>query len=242
MTTPAQINLNLPIVGMTCSSCAGRVEKALTQIPQLQSTSVNLATEQAHITIAPDTPPAQALTQAVQSVRKAGYEVALAHTDLAIGGMTCSSCAGRVEKALSRVPGVLQASVNLALERASIEALPSVSFATLAAAVQKAGYSAAAVQTEASPSSDQRGWPAWWPIALGALLSAPLMLPMLLMPFGLHWMLPGWVQLLLATPVQFILGWRFYRAAWSALRAGSANMDVLVALGTSAPMAFRSTA
>lgn len=232
--TSAQNSLELPIVGMTCASCSGRVEKALAKIPQLQNTSVNLASEHAHIEAAPDTPLAEALAQAVQSVRKTGYEVALTHTDLAIGSMTCASCAGRVEKALSRVPGVLQASVNLALERASIEALPSVSFATLAAAVQKAGYSAAAVQTEASPSSDQRGWPAWWPIALGALLSAPLMLPMLLMPFGLHWMLPGWVQLLLATPVQFILGWRFYRAAWSALRAGSANMDVLVALGTSA--------
>lgn len=226
--------LTLPITGMTCASCSARVEKALAKIPQLQSASVNLATEQAHITVAADTPLAEALSQAVQSVRKAGYEVSLPKTELNITGMTCASCAGRVEKALARVPGVLQASVNLALERASIEALPSVSFATLAAAVQKAGYSATAPEAQAAPSTSQPALPDWWPIALGLLLSAPLMLPMLLMPFGLHWMPPGWVQLLLATPVQFILGWRFYRAAWSALRAGSANMDVLVALGTSA--------
>ena len=238
MTTPNSIRFYLHIRGMTCASCANRVEKALANIPQLQNASVNLASEQAHIEIAPHAQPAEALAQAVQSVRKTGYEVVLTQTDLAIAGMTCASCAGRVEKAFRKVPGVLQASVNLALERASIEALPSVSFATLAAAVQKAGYSATAVQAQAEPSSTQRSWPswwlAWWPIALGLLLSAPLVLPMLLMPFGLHWMPPGWVQLLLASPVQFILGWRFYRAAWRALRAGSANMDVLVALGTSA--------
>ena len=237
MPTPsaaATVSLTLPISGMTCAACSGRVEKALQKIPQLQKASVNLATEQAHIEAAPGTTPSEALALAVQSVRKTGYAVPLVKTDLAISGMTCASCTGRVEKALNRLPGVLQASVNLALERASIEALPSVSFATMVAAVQKAGYGAAAVQTQEAERSTHGGLPSWWPIALGLLLSAPLMLPMLAMPFGLHWMPPGWVQLLLATPVQFILGWRFYRAAWGALRAGSANMDVLVALGTSA--------
>lgn len=234
-TTAESWAFDLPISGMTCASCSARVEKALAKIPQLQSASVNLATEQARINPAADTPLHQALTLAVQSVRQAGYEVPVTQTELVIRGMTCASCAGRVEKALQRTPGVLQASVNLATETAYIEVLPSVSFATLAAAVQKAGYSAQArqAQTAQAPPS-KRLWPAWWPIALGLLLSAPLMLPMLLLPFGLHWMPPGWVQLLLATPVQFVLGWRFYRGAWGALRNGAANMDVLVALGTSA--------
>ncbi len=234
MTTPAPPSLALPIVGMTCTACSARVEKALQQIPQLQSASVNLATEQAHIALAADAQLAETLTLAVQSVRKAGYAVALAETELLIEGMTCASCASRVEKALLRTPGVLQASVNLATERASISALPSLSYATLAAAVKKAGYAASPVPTDAAQAAPSAALPAWWPIALGLLLSAPLVLPMLLMPMGIHWMPPGWVQLLLATPVQFVLGWRFYRAAWSALRAGSANMDVLVALGTSA--------
>ena len=234
MTTPTPPSLALPIVGMTCTACSARVEKALQQIPQLQSASVNLATEQAHITLAADAQLAETLTLAVQSVRKAGYAVALAETELLIEGMTCASCASRVEKALLCTPGVLQASVNLATERASISALPSLSYATLAAAVKKAGYEASPVPTDAAQAAPSAALPAWWPIALGLLLSAPLVLPMLLMPMGIHWMPPGWVQLLLATPVQFVLGWRFYRAAWSALRAGSANMDVLVALGTSA--------
>ncbi len=224
----------LAITGMTCAACAQRVEKALQKSPSVAAVSVNVATDSAHLEIAADASLGGALNDAVQAVEKAGYGVALQHTELHIAGMTCASCSGRVEKALQRVPGVLQASVNLATEQAYVQALATVSFATLAAAVQKAGYSAQAVQGAAAANAAPKRLPDWWPIALGLLLSAPLMLPMLAMPFGLHWMPPGWVQLLLATPVQLILGWRFYRAAWSAVRAGSANMDVLVALGTSA--------
>jgi P-type Cu+ transporter len=154
---------------------------------------------------------------------------ALNDVTLQVSGMSCASCVRRVEKALQAVPGVQQASVNLATEKASIQALPNVPVAALTAALDKAGYPATAVESGAPPAPEPVGLPAWWPVAAGAALSLPLMLPML---FGVS--LPGWLQLLLATPVQFILGARFYRAGWAALRAGSGNMDLLVALGTSA--------
>ena len=152
-----------------------------------------------------------------------------------IEGMTCASCVGRVEKALKAVAGVKAVSVNLATERATVNADPSTLAASLVAAVQKAGYEVAQ-----APSADPRAEPArskgepWWPVALAAVLSVPLVLPMIAMLFGADWTINGWVQLALATPVQFWLGARFYRAGWRALRAGAGNMDLLVALGTSA--------
>ncbi|KFI05651.1 heavy metal translocating P-type ATPase [Massilia sp. BSC265] len=157
---------------------------------------------------------------------------------LRIEGMTCASCVARVEKALHKVPGVRGAAVNLATEKATVQG--EVAVAALVAAVREAGYEAS--EAEASGMARQAsgrktgagGLPAWWPVAASALLSMPLVAPMLAQPFGLDWMLPGWLQLLLATPVQFWLGARFYRAGWKALRAGSGNMDLLVAIGTSA--------
>ena len=151
--------------------------------------------------------------------------------DFDISGMTCASCVARVEKAIKAVPGVRAASVNLATERAAVQG-EGLDLQAILAAVEQAGYGARPTGTarvEAAP-----GLPAWWPVALAALLSLPLITPMLLQPFGVHWMLPGWLQLLLATPVQFWLGARFYRAGWKALRAGAGNMDLLVAIGTSA--------
>ncbi len=150
---------------------------------------------------------------------------------LRIGGMTCASCVGRVEKALLAVPGVVDAAVNLALDTATVRG--NAAPAALVAAVRQAGYEAS--DASASPAAPSGGaFPAWWPVAAAALLSAPLAAPMIAQLFGLHWMLPGWLQLALATPVQFWFGARFYRAGWRALRAGSGNMDLLVALGTSA--------
>ena len=151
--------------------------------------------------------------------------------ELPIEGMTCASCVGRVEKALKAVPGVQDVTVNLATERASVVAGPGVSLPALTGAVERAGYSVA------QPTQDDRPAPAshpWWPVALSAAFSFPLVLPMLGMLFGQDWSLDGWAQWLLATPVQFWLGARFYRAGWKALRAGAGNMDLLVALGTSA--------
>ncbi len=152
--------------------------------------------------------------------------------DLLVEGMTCASCVGRVEKALLKVPGVFAASVNLATEKATVHALPSVSAPTLTAAIEKAGYAAAQVQ-DSKPQKVTR-LPEWWPVAMSAALTIPLLVPMLLQLAGIDWMLGGWTQLALASPVQFWLGWRFYRAGWKAIRAKAGNMDLLVALGTSA--------
>lgn len=156
--------------------------------------------------------------------------------DLPIGGMTCASCAGRVERALGKVPGVQRVSVNLANERAHIEVLGQMDPAVLIAAVDKAGYTASLPQTETKTDADQaqRLHRERWSLTLAIVLALPLVVPMLVQPFGLHWMLPAWVQFALATPVQFIFGARFYIAAWKAVRAGAGNMDLLVAIGTSA--------
>ena len=160
------------------------------------------------------------------------------NTVLNIDGMTCASCVARVEKALRAVPGVSGASVNLATEKASVQGQAAP--AALAAAVHAAGYEAAIELPDATGAARARrqeagtALPVWWPVAAAVLLSLPLVLPMLAAPFGHHLALPGWLQLALATPVQFWLGARFYRAGWKALRAGSGNMDLLVALGTSA--------
>lgn len=156
--------------------------------------------------------------------------------DLPITGMTCASCAGRVERVLRKVPGVKNATVNLANERAHVEVLDTIDPASLIAAVDKAGYGASLEQDPALQQADQlkRHDSERWHLILAIVLALPLVFPMLLQPLGVHWMLPAWVQFLLATPVQFFLGARFYVAAFKAVRAGAGNMDLLVALGTSA--------
>ena len=148
-----------------------------------------------------------------------------------VQGMTCASCVARVEKALMKVPGVVSADVNLATESATVRATGATAH-DLVAAVQKAGYQAT-VAEPARPAAPTRLGEGMR-VVLAAVLSAPLALPMLGLVLGRHWMLDGWLQLALATPVQFWLGARFYRAGWKALAAGSGNMDLLVALGTSA--------
>jgi P-type Cu+ transporter len=222
------IELNLPIAGMTCASCVARVERALAAVPGVASASVNLATEKAQLQVRPEAT-AQALAAAVE---RAGYAVPRASAAFDIDGMTCASCVSRVERALRAVPGVIEASVNLATNRADV-LHSGADTAALIAAVQRAGYEAHAVAEHRALATTTNA-DAGWRVALAALLSAPLVLPMLGDVFGQHWMLPAAWQFALATPVQFWLGARFFRAGWKAVRAGSANMDVLVALGTSA--------
>lgn len=159
---------------------------------------------------------------------------------LDIKGMTCASCSNRVEKALAKVPGVLSAEVNLALETAHVSGLSSmVTVSNLIEAVVAAGYQAQEVKQNTTDdvaiaqSRDAKNY-SWWPVALSAILSLPLVLAMVANWLGWQGQLPGWLQWVLATPVQFWLGWRFYKAGWSALKAGTGNMDLLVALGTSA--------
>lgn len=235
----ADRTISLPIEGMSCASCVARVERAIRKVPSVSDVTVNLATERAVVTAGSDVT-TLALAEAVVS---AGYAVGTETFDLTVSGLTCASCVGRVERALRRVPGVSAAEVNLATERAHVTApTGSISLIDLVRAVEDAGYDAAPVPAPADATVDSSRKAAeeralqrdlvYVLIAVG--LSLPLVAPMILTPLGVRWMPAGWVQLLLATPIQFWLGWRFYRHGWKALRAGTGNMDLLVAIGTSA--------
>jgi len=170
------------------------------------------------------------------------------HFSFPIEGMTCSNCAGRVEKALRAVPGVVEANVNLAIERVDVRALTGITqLPALAAAVGAAGYRAriqkaaetpvdAEAETTSREQSKLRRELAV--LMVSAALATPLLWQMAGMGLGLHWHLPAWMELLLATPVQFVIGARFYRSAWQAIRAKAGNMDVLVVLGTSAAYGY----
>ncbi|MFT3847374.1 MAG: heavy metal translocating P-type ATPase [Propionivibrio sp.] len=222
--------IRLQIKGMSCASCVSRVERLLTSVPGVQRASVNLATEETTVAVGDDV----SATTLRDAVQRGGYQVATHRVDLRIEGMSCASCVSRVEKALLKVPGVLNASINLAIKNAAVEAFSTVSFATLASAVEKAGYGAKEPTTNADVAPAERKLPEWWPVATSALLTLPLVVPMLLSLAGVHWELNPWLQLALALPIQFWLGARFYRAGWGALKAGAGNMDLLIALGTSA--------
>jgi Cu+-exporting ATPase len=231
--------LTITIEGMTCGSCVGRVEKAIHAVPGVAGATVNLATERAEVNFSGEANPAAV----IEAIGKAGYTAGATTTELGIEGMTCASCVGRVEKALKRLPGVLDASVNLATERAQVRHLAgTISPAELVKAVESSGYEASPINASGSGGAEASDEAAKEKAArrdlthvlVAALLSLPLIAPMMLTPFGIDWMPAGWMQLLLATPIQFWLGARFYRNGWKAVRAGTGNMDLLVAIGTSA--------
>ena len=235
----------LPVRGMTCGACATRLEKALGLVPGINSAAVNFAVERADIAY----DPAQLAVPAIaEAIVRAGFEVPAESFSFPIEGMTCSACSTRVEKALRQVPGVLEANVNLAIERADVRAVPGVTrLSDLAAAVTKAGYGAriespAASQAQAEEEHRQRDQALLRReltlLLISAAFAAPLLFQMGAMSLNLHWHLPAWVELLLATPVQFVIGARFYRSAWKALKARSGNMDVLVVLGTTAAYGY----
>ena len=171
---------------------------------------------------------------AMRPIPQHSRTVATHETDIEIGGMTCASCVARVERALKRVPGVTAAEVNLATERARVRTVSDAPVEPLLAAVRDAGYEARPIEADAATPAEGRHGRELLHVVAAAVLSAPLLLGMVGHLFGAQWMLPGWAQFALATPVQFWLGWRFYVAGWKAVRAGAGNMDLLVALGTSA--------
>ncbi|MDH3662323.1 MAG: heavy metal translocating P-type ATPase [Alphaproteobacteria bacterium] len=232
-TSTLPVSMSLPITGMTCAGCAGRVEQALGAVPGVVSATVNLALERADVERH-----ASSLTKLVDAVVEAGFGVRESRFELRISGMTCASCSGRVERALGDVPGVIGATVNLALERATVRALAdAVSLEQLNAVVEQAGYAAAPIDHDgADPVLDdnRNARRDLWLLSAAALLTLPLVAQMLGMLTGWFGHMPAWLEMALATPVQFVIGRRFYVAGWKAVKAGSGNIDLLVALGTSA--------
>ncbi|NYZ11222.1 copper-translocating P-type ATPase [Azospirillum sp. RWY-5-1] len=234
--TPASpaSEIDIGIGGMTCASCVGRVEKAIRRVAGVTDVSVNLASERARVAFTGPVPDTAAVVEAISAT---GFEPETVEVDLRVEGMTCASCVGRVEKALKRVPGVTDAAVNLATERAHVTG-HAIDAPVLVEVVESAGFHASPILADqtVTPADEgaARGRRELTHVLIGAALSAPLVLGMVGDLLGLGLMLPGWAQFALATPVQFWLGWRFYRAGWKAVRAGAGNMDLLVALGTSA--------
>ena len=234
-------HLALAIDGMTCSACVGHVEGALKATPGVLRADVNLATERAAVEI-DDTTDAAMLTEVVA---RAGYAVRTEVRTYPVHGMTCSACSARVESVLGQEPGVVDADVNLALEQATVTLLPgNVSAEGLEARLDRAGYQLiieGGDADEADPEAeDQRRLDAEKRTVLAAtILTAPMVVGMVFVLLGyddIH-LMPA-AEVLLATPVQFVLGARFYRAAFNALRGGRANMDVLVVMGTTAAYAY----
>jgi len=242
---PDTARIDLPVAGMTCGACAVRLEGALGRAPGVHQASVNFALERAAVSFDPKQTSAAGVAEAVT---RAGFSVPRQSWSFPIVGMTCSACSTRVEKALRAVPGVVEANVNLALERADVSGLAGIVGAeALAAAVAGAGYEArieSAAADRAAADEERRAADAaavrreLLMLVAAAVLTLPMVAQMTAMMAGLHVHLPPWLEFLLATPVQFICGARFYRGAWKALRARSGNMDVLVALGTSAAWAY----
>ncbi|MFC4354859.1 heavy metal translocating P-type ATPase [Chryseomicrobium palamuruense] len=230
----------IPITGMTCSACSNRVERGLNKVEGVEQASVNFANEKAHVTF--DETKVTSADLAV-TIEKLGYGVAYETANLAVEGMTCAACSARIEKGLTKMDGVSQATVNLAMETAQIKYNPSaISAQELIEKIEKLGYGATLQQEDTEPVDHRLA--AYEHKKRLFIFSALLSLPLLWTMVG-HFSFTQWmyvpdllmnpyVQWALATPVQFYVGAMFYRGAYNALRNGSANMDVLVALGTSA--------
>ncbi len=236
-----QKEATLQITGMTCAACSNRIEKGLKKIEGVKEANVNLALERSTIIFDPSKTSPQAFEEKIE---KLGYGVVSEKAEFAITGMTCAACSTRIEKGLNKLEGVTRASVNLALETASVEYSPSqIAPQDITQRVEKLGYGAKLKSEEKEEEqsyrekelSKQKG--KFW---FSFILSVPLLWAMVshftftsFIPLP-HMLMNPWVQLALATPVQFVVGKQFYVGAFKALRNKSANMDVLVALGTSA--------
>ena len=235
----------LPIEGMTCASCSSRLEKLLGALPGVERISINLALEKAtlHYDDSQSSP-----VEFRRVVRDAGFDVPTQTLRVSIDGMTCASCTARIEKRLLARNDVVDATINLALERAEITVIAGTSPKGVIDTIIETGFDAHLYQSDMAKrgeqekqlqqraqierSVDQRD------LAIATILTTPLLVQMVLMLMGFPLYLPPVAELILATPVQFYVGRRFYKGAYAALRTGGANMDVLVALGTSAAYFF----
>ena len=235
--------ITLPVTGMTCANCALNIERGLSKLEGVQSTNVNFAAE--HAVIAFD-PKKLHVKDVVKNIQGSGYTVAFAKTELPVTGMTCANCAANIERTLNKkVSGVINAAVNFATERVSVEYIPGVSsIDDIVSAIEKAGYGAIlpddAMETEdveqaarEAEIKDQTR-----KFATGVIFALPLFVLSMMRDFNLigSWSHAPWVNwffLILATPVQFYTGWDYYVGGFKSLKNKSANMDVLVAMGSS---------
>ena len=233
-------DLNLNITGMTCAACSNRIEKVLNKMDEVDAT-VNLTTEKASIQYDKDKVDPEDITKKINDL---GYGVRYEQTELDITGMTCAACSSRIEKVLNKTSGVEHATVNLTTENAMIEYNPNmIDEKSLIDKIGNLGYGANKKRSNEEKIShkDQELKTMKWKVIIAAILSAPLLVTMLDHLFGVN--LPDifmnpWFQLAFATPVQFILGWQFYRGAYKNLKNFTANMDVLVVMGTTAAYGF----
>ncbi|MGO4950319.1 heavy metal translocating P-type ATPase [Paenibacillus sp. DRB1-1] len=230
----------LHITGMSCAACASRIEKGLNRIDGVAQANVNLALEQASISYDPKQVEIPEFRDKIASL---GFGTVSEEANLNVTGMTCAACATRIEKGLNRMPGVTGATVNLAMETAHVEyAAGSIAVGDLVSKIEQLGYGAIPQSAEDN-IADVRSKDIHrkkWKWIVSAVLSFPLLWAMVAHFSFTSWIyvpelfLNPWFQLVLTTPIQFVIGWQFYVGAYKALRNGSSNMDVLVALGTSA--------
>lgn len=234
----AERKINIRIKGMTCASCAARIEKALSKMSGVKEASINFAAEKASILY---NPREVSIADFIQKIRDLGYDVLSTKVELGLKNMNCASCAARIEKALAKAPGVVKASVNFAAETAVVEYLDGATeVKNLINTVRDLGYDAYEKREKDKDREKQereREISSLGRLVITSfLLTIPLLLSMVFRVMGWHGGILDnpWFQVLLATPVQFIIGYRYYRGAFHTLKNGSANMDVLIAMGTSA--------
>ncbi|WML31353.1 heavy metal translocating P-type ATPase [Neobacillus sp. OS1-32] len=226
----------LGVTGMTCAACSNRIEKTLNKMAGVEA-QVNLTTEKASVHYDPEKTSIAEITNKIENI---GYGVLTEKAEFDVFGMTCAACSSRIEKVLNKQAGVKQATVNLTTESATIEYTPGlINEKTLIEKIQHIGYDAKpkAEAEEKQTYKEKELQHKKTKLMISAVLSAPLLITMLVHLFGMtlpEIFMNPWFQFALATPVQFIIGWQFYEGAYKNLKNGGANMDVLVALGTSA--------
>lgn len=234
MTTQASQHWVVPVTGLTCASCVNRLERALNKKDQVAAVQVNLALETIDIELSPDAKS----SDLVEWVTKVGFGIEQKSEMMELENVSCASCVNKIERQLLRLNGVTSARVNLATSQVSVDWVDGIiSLSNIKRSLSKLNYPVIE-STEDDSEEHSTGSSSFYPVLIGFILSLPMVIAMIGDLFKLNWMLPSTIQFLLATPVQFWLGLRFYKGAYSALRHGSANMDVLVAMGTSAAYGY----